>query len=324
MSAKKIYPNLACRLEFFVEDVSTGLPVPSLLHSDVSSAGYCQIADGVRGLAVLVSLTSSASPTDAIATGQFVTLNSANGHYAVDVPAGASNPNSDYVEAVVAFTGGHVVRPVTHEIDYALAVALSTSVAVTVSIPDDLDGILGYVTTLVTALPTSGHLAGSADAGGAAVLDSADQDQLDAILEAAGAGGTDWTDEERAEIRYRLGLTGTATAPAGSTPDPIVINPPDDEDQTTGYTITRDSSLARLPAVTVRVMMIESPADESGQFYSDGVQSIVSDDNAIAQMPLRKGATYLVWSGSQKNAITVAVPADAADTFALPSIVGRF
>lgn len=159
---------------------------------------------------------------------------------------------------------------------------------------------------------------------GSAVLDSADQDQLDAILEAAGAGGTDWTDEERAEIRYRLGLTGTATAPAGSTPDPIVINPPDDEDQTTGYTITRDSSLARLPAVTVRVMMIESPADESGQFYSDGVQSIVSDDNAIAQMPLRKGATYLVWSGSQKNAITVAVPADAADTFALPSIVGRF
>ena len=157
-----------------------------------------------------------------------------------------------------------------------------------------------------------------------AVLDSAVQDQLDAILEAAGAGGTDWTDEERAEIRYRLGLTGTATAPAGSTPDPIVINPPDDEDQTTGYTITRDSSLARLPAVTVRVMMIESPANESGQFYSDGVQSIVSDDNAIAQMPLRKGATYLVWSGSQKNAITVAVPADAADTFALPSIVGRF
>lgn len=166
MSVKKIYPNLACRLEFFVEDSSTGLPVPSLSYSDVSSAGYALIDDGVRASTVSVSLSSSAADTAAVAAGKFITINSSRGHYAIDCPSGASDSGSQFVEAVVAFTAGHMVYAVTHEINYELAVAINTSadVSATSTAVTTVDGRVQDVQSRIPAALVSGRMDASVGA----------------------------------------------------------------------------------------------------------------------------------------------------------------
>ena len=117
--SNKIYPSLACRLEFFAEDAD-GLPVTGLTHSDVSAAGYCRIQDGVLSSTTSLSLTSSAAYTAAVSSGQFVTINSARGHYAIDCPSGASAIAYDFAVASVTFTAGHTVTAIRHEIDATL------------------------------------------------------------------------------------------------------------------------------------------------------------------------------------------------------------
>lgn len=121
----KIYPGIAARLEFFVVDAD-GDPVPSLTHSDVSAAAYCNRQDGVRSSATTVSLTSSVAATASVSAGQFVTINSTRGHYAIDVPSGAAAAAAaDYAEASVTFTAGHNVYVIRHEIDLNLQYATS-------------------------------------------------------------------------------------------------------------------------------------------------------------------------------------------------------
>lgn len=117
--SNKIYPSLACRLEFFAED-SSGLPVSGLTHSDVSAAGYCRIQDGVMSSTTSLSLTSSAAYTASVSSGQFITIDSSRGHYAIDCPSGASAIAYDYVLASVTFTAGHTVTAIQHEIDATL------------------------------------------------------------------------------------------------------------------------------------------------------------------------------------------------------------
>lgn len=117
--SKKIYPGSACRLEFIVEDAD-GLPVPSLTHSDVSSSAYRNRTNGVQSSATTATVTSSVASTASVSAGQFVTIDSARGHYAIDVASGAAGSTLDYAEAVVAFTAGHTVTPIQHEIDETL------------------------------------------------------------------------------------------------------------------------------------------------------------------------------------------------------------
>lgn len=117
--SKKIYPGSACRLEFIVEDAD-GLPVPSLTHSDVSSSAYRNRTNGVQSSATTATVTSSVASTASVSAGQFVTIDSARGHYAIDVASGAAGSTLDYAEAVVTFTAGHTVTPIQHEIDETL------------------------------------------------------------------------------------------------------------------------------------------------------------------------------------------------------------
>lgn len=117
--SKKIYPGAACRLEFIVEDTD-GLPVQSLTHSDVSSSAYRNRTNGVQSSATTATVTSSVASTASVSAGQFVTIDSSRGHYAIDVASGAAGATLDYAEAVVVFTAGHTVTPIQHEIDEIL------------------------------------------------------------------------------------------------------------------------------------------------------------------------------------------------------------
>lgn len=133
-----IAPSVSPRLEFFVTD-STGAAVTSLADTDVTSAAYVLITAGVRAAAVTVTLTSSVAATAAISAQQFVTINSARGHYAVDCPAGAALSTADSVElAIVMDDGAQLVFPVSHEIrqpavlDTATQTKIDTQYAVTV------------------------------------------------------------------------------------------------------------------------------------------------------------------------------------------------
>ena len=137
--SKKIYPGSACRLEFIVEDAS-GLPVPSLAHGDVSSSAYRNRTNGVQSSATTATVTSSVASTAAVSAGQFVTIDSARGHYAIDVASGAAGATLDYAEAVVAFTAGHTVTPIQHEIDETLyeVNAAKTLITTVDSVVDDI------------------------------------------------------------------------------------------------------------------------------------------------------------------------------------------
>ncbi len=152
MSSKKIFPGLAARLEFIVED-SDGLPVPSLAHGDTSSAGYRNCTDGEVSSTTSVSLTSSVAATAAVSAGQFVTINSARGHYAIDVPSGAAGSSLDYAEAVVVFTAGHTVTPVQHEIDFLLDTVIRSYVKLSVDLQYAIDDVVSQATDIQSRLP---------------------------------------------------------------------------------------------------------------------------------------------------------------------------
>jgi hypothetical protein len=152
--SKKIYPGIAARLEFIVEDAD-GLPVPSLTHSDTSSAGYRDCTDGVVSSTTSVSLTSSVAATASVNAGQFVTINSSRGHYAIDVPSGAAGASLDYAEAVVVFSAGHTVTPIQHEIDLALQTISASYVKVAVDIPDAISGVASQATDIQGRIPAA-------------------------------------------------------------------------------------------------------------------------------------------------------------------------
>lgn len=148
--SKKIYPGIAARLEFIVEDAD-GLPVPSLAHGDVSSSAYRNITNGVQSSATTATVTSSVASTAAVSAGQFVTIDSARGHYAIDVASGAAGSTLDYAEAVVAFTAGHTVTPIQHEIDETLYEVNIVKAGVVV-VDSNVSTILGRVTSTVATM----------------------------------------------------------------------------------------------------------------------------------------------------------------------------
>lgn len=152
--SKKIYPGIAARLEFIVEDTD-GLPVPSLTHSDTSSAGYRDCTDGVVSSTTPVSLTSSVAATASVNAGQFVTIDGSRGHYAIDVPSGAAGASLDYAEAVVVFTAGHTVTPIQHEIDLALQTISASYVKVAIDIPDAISGVASQATDIQDRIPAA-------------------------------------------------------------------------------------------------------------------------------------------------------------------------
>jgi hypothetical protein len=155
----------------------------------------------------------------------------------------------------------------------------------------------------------------------AAVLDSA---SIDAIADAIGTtGGGDWSDTEKAQIRYRLGLNGTSTAPTEPTPNPIVITPGSGT-FTTGYVTCFDQDGSIFPDCTLYQRMIEAPSGDVGYAYDSSQTSVTSASNGVAQFPkLVKGATYLFFRGKESEGSVLTIPTSAGATYALPSIVGR-
>jgi hypothetical protein len=105
-------PSTAARLLFAVTDQTTGEGVTGLEHGDITSAGYATTPDGgPKSATTSVTLTSTAAPTDALATGQLIEIGL--GVYAIDVPAVGT---SGRIQAVVTVTG-YDVRSVVYRID---------------------------------------------------------------------------------------------------------------------------------------------------------------------------------------------------------------
>jgi len=144
----RLTPTIASRLEFFVLDSTTYLPVASLGHADVSASGYVlRSLNGKRTASTSVSLSSNAALTADVVAGQFITIDSARGHYAIDCPSGSANVAYDFTEAAVTFTAGHIVRPVVHEIENKINTALALY---------DGDGVATESTLSYTAVEANG------------------------------------------------------------------------------------------------------------------------------------------------------------------------
>jgi hypothetical protein len=169
----------------------------------------------------------------------------------------------------------------------------------------------------------------------AAVLDSATAAKIDSILEdtgttlpaaiaaiEGGGGQQDWSDTERAQIRYRLGLDGTATAPEDPAEDPIVITPGSGS-FTTGYLTCLDEAGEALADVSVYWKMIVVPDGDTGFAYDKSQAVSVSASNGVAQLlNMVKGATYGIYRGALKDAVEVTIPVGAGTTYELPSMRG--
>lgn len=138
-----------------------------------------------------------------------------------------------------------------------------------------------------------------------------------------GAGGGDWSDTEKAQIRYRLGLDGTATAPDDPDGEPIVVEP-GSGNFTTGYVTCFDQDGQVLPNCKLYQRMIEVPASDVGYAYDASQTSVTSSSVGVAQFPrLVKGGTYLFFRGLEREGTVVTIPTSAGSTYALPSVIGR-
>ena len=143
----------------------------------------------------------------------------------------------------------------------------------------------------------------------------------------ATAASSTWTDTEKSQIRYRLGLDGTATAPADPEVDPIVITPATGI-MTTGYLVTRVKGVPTA-GITIRYQQAQEPASDRGSSYDDTIYSAVSNSEGIAELSLVKGGLYYVWRSASTRPMNLAsyrvLKADGSApdaTLALPSHVG--
>jgi len=144
----------------------------------------------------------------------------------------------------------------------------------------------------------------------------------------SGSSSGDWTNTEKAQIRYRLGLEGIATAPPQPDVDPIVITPATGI-MTTGYLVTRVKGVPTA-GITIRYQQAQEPAADRGSSYDDTLYSAVSNSEGIAELSLVKGGLYYVWRSASTRPMNVSpyrvLKADgtAPDaTLALPSHVGQ-
>ena len=390
--SNKIYPSLACRLEFFAED-SSGLPVSGLTHSDVSAAGYCRIQDGVMSSTTSLSLTSSAAYTASVSSGQFITIDSSRGHYAIDCPSGASAIAYDYVLASVTFTAGHTVTAIQHEIDATLYLttannatlgalsgripaalvsgrmdcsvgAMAADVVTAAAIASNALSIAKFAADIGTTAYASNPLAKAvwerllsamttAGSAGKKLSDQANADvsalALQSTLNAVGvlatsidaktsqlafttpnkvdatavldSAGSDWTAEERAQIRYQLGIDGTATAPTAPVTSPVVIVP-SGAGKTTCYALCVDRRGDPKEGVAVYCWLAKTRPAGAGIIADDLVEVFTSGENGVVQIPDRmKGFAYAFAIGGTANPIIFPISATAGETTPIPDLI---
>ena len=216
---------------------TTGAARTGLAHNTASlTASYCRPgADPVT-----ITLASLASNTAAYSSGGFREINSTShpGIYRLDLPDGAIAANASHVVVTI--------RGAANLVDFQERVALvaldpqDSTRAGLAALPTDAHNATAGLTTLANRFTGISSLAdwlrlsfradftnatATAEIGGtfAAATDSLEAirnrgDEAWTTGAGGGGGAGDWTTDERAQIRHRLGLDGTAAAPTSATP----------------------------------------------------------------------------------------------------------
>lgn len=153
----------------------------------------------------------------------------------------------------------------------------------------------------------------------AAVLNSGGQDAIAAKVatllaeshgagswEGGGAGGTDWTVEQRAKILSALGIGDDETV------EPVVITPAA-PGETTGYAVVRDSANAPKPGVTVSVILATVKQNAEGNMWFRQARTFTSQANGLLEIThLIPGQAYYMTVGSVQEFIQIPASAGAA------------
>lgn len=153
-------------------------------------------------------------------------------------------------------------------------------------------------------------------------------DAMALSLAPSGSSSGDWTDGEKAQIRYRLAIDGTATAPTEPEAEPIVVTPATGI-MTTGWLVTRVNGVPTA-GIKIYYQHVQEPTADRGSSYDDTIYSSTSNSEGIAELSLVKGGLYYIWRSSAtrpKDCIAYRVlKADGTapdSTLELPSHIGH-
>ena len=132
-----------------------------------------------------------------------------------------------------------------------------------------------------------------------------------------------WSTAERAQIRYRLGIDGATAAPTAPEVEPSVVTPAPDPARTNAFLTTYDAQGAKQGGVTVEFMLVDPTpgASGAGASYPRVVFSAMSDEQALLQVTLKRGATYK--GRRDKGEWHEFTTTTDTATYALPVILGR-
>lgn len=144
---------------------------------------------------------------------------------------------------------------------------------------------------------------------------------VDASGGGGGGGGGDWTNDEKAQIRYQLGIDGTATAPTAPVTDPVVITP-SDTGKTTLYALCVDRRGAAKSGVVVHCWLAGTRPAGSGIIADNLAETFTSGVNGVVQIPDRMlGFSYAVSVNSAENPVIVRISPNAGGTTAIPDLI---
>jgi len=295
----------------FIElvDSSTGLAKTGIIFTDVTGS-YAR----TRSARVAITMATLASASAAHSDGGFILVDDTNqpGVYRIDVPDAAFATGAREVIITLKATG---CKTVSRSISL---VNIDNQVAPNNLSTTDVNGVLEAYRSYGVAAYEDTEIIKADTTQINAVVDEILLDTQEIANIPSG-----WTDEEREQIRYRLGLNGTATAPTDPTPDPIVVTP-GTGNSTTGYYTVLDSNLDPEPGVTVYAKMLDAYDTDTGFIYSGDVMSSVSDAYGVCEFTMIKGASYRCWRTSPTPTAPISlivVPLDAETTTPLKSMV---
>lgn len=144
---------------------------------------------------------------------------------------------------------------------------------------------------------------------------------VDASGGGGGGGGTDWTADERAQIRHQLGIDGTATAPTAPVTSPVVIVP-SGAGKTTCYALCVDRRGDPKAGVAVHCWLAKTRPAGLGIIADDLVEVFTSGGNGVVQVPDRMlGFSYAFAIGGTANPIVVRISPTAGETTAIPDLI---
>jgi hypothetical protein len=93
---------------------------------------------------------------------------------------------------------------------------------------------------------------------------------------------------------------------------------------TTGYLTVLDQEGLPEEAAQIKLVVREVPSSVAGLAFDGQTRTEVSDAAGLVEFAnLVKGVTYSMQRGTSKKSYLVTIPADAGDTYPLPSIIGQ-